>query len=297
MSRSRRYALSVADVVMVIGTPFDFRLGYGQRLSPRAKVIQIDADSSEIGHNRDVDVGINGHGGAILGQLAVALSSPLPREKWRQAVQEKETELTEKDRPFLYSDATPIHPLRLAREIQEFMEDNAIFIADGGDVVTMAASTILPTRPGSWLDPGPLGTLGVGTPFAIAAGAACPDREVVILFGDGAFGLTGFDYDTLIRFGMPVIGIVGNNSAWNQVRYGQLQKYGTERGDVANVLTPLRYDRIVEAMGGHGEYVTDPAEIRPALERARSSGKASLINVMVNRDVFSSGTVNQTMYK
>jgi len=161
----------------------------------------------------------------------------------------------------------------------------------------MAASVILPRRPGSWLDPGPLGTLGVGTPFAIAAVAACPDREAVILFGDGAFGLTGFDYDTLIRFGMPVIGIVGNNSAWNQVRYGQVQKYGTERGDVANVLTPLRYDLIVEAMGGHGEYVTEPDQIRPALERARSSGKASLINVMVDRDVFSSGTVNQTMYK
>ncbi|MFA5182899.1 MAG: thiamine pyrophosphate-binding protein [Syntrophales bacterium] len=296
MSRSRRYALSVADVVMVIGTPFDFRLGYGQRVSPEAKVIQIDLDSSEIGHNRDVDVGITGHAGAVLGQLTAALA-PSQRENWRKALQEKETELTEKDRPFLYSDATPIHPLRLAREIHEFMAEDAIFIADGGDVVTMAASIVLPRRPGSWLDPGPLGTLGVGTPFAVAAGAACPDREVVILFGDGAFGLTGFDYDTLIRFGMPAIGIVGNNSAWNQVRYGQVQKYGLEKGDVANVLTPLRYDRIVEAMGGHGEYVTEPAQIRPALDKARASGKASLINVMVNRDVFSSGTVNQTMYK
>jgi len=301
MSRSRRYALSVADVVMVIGTPFDFRLGYGQRLSREAKVIQIDLDSSEIGHNRDVDVGIAGHAGAILGQITEALSSshcaPSQRENWLKALQKKEKELSEKDQPFLHSEEIPIHPLRLAWEIQEFMAEDAIFIADGGDVVTMAASTILPRRPGSWLDPGPLGTLGVGTPFAIAAKAACPEREVVILFGDGAFGLTGFDYDTLIRFGMPVIGIVGNNSAWNQVRYGQVQKYGMEKGDVANVLTPLRYDLIVEAMGGHGEYVTEPSQIRPALERARSSGKASLINVMVNRDVFSSGTVNQTMYK
>ena len=296
MSRSRRYALSVADVVMVIGTPFDFRLGYGQRVSREAKVIQIDLDSSEIGHNRDVDVGIAGHAGAILGQITAALSLSL-RESWIKTLQKMEIELSDKDHKFLYSEAVPIHPLRLAREIQEFMSEDAILIADGGDVVTMAASVILPRRPGSWLDPGPLGTLGVGTPFAVAAKAACPDREVVILFGDGAFGLTGFDYDTLIRFGMPVIGIVGNNSAWNQVRYGQVQKYGAEKGDVANVLTPLRYDRIVEAMGGHGEYITEPSEIRPALERARSSGKASLVNVMVNRDVFSSGTVNQTMYK
>ena len=296
MSRSRRYALSVADVVMVIGTPFDFRLGYGQRLSREAKVIQIDLDGSEIGHNRDCDVGIVGHAGAILGQITAVLSQS-QRETWLKALQKVEKGLSEKDIPFLYSDAMPIHPMRLAREIQEFMAEDAIFIADGGDIVTTAASIILPQRPGSWLDTGPMGTLGVGTPFAIAAGAACPDREVVILFGDGAFGLTGFDYDTLIRFGMPVIGIVGNNSAWNQVRCCQVQKYGTEKGDVANALTPLRYDRIVEAMGGYGEYVTEPAQIRPALERARSSGKASLINVIVNRDVFSPGTINQTMYK
>ncbi|MDQ5986683.1 MAG: Acetolactate synthase large subunit IlvG [Syntrophus sp. SKADARSKE-3] len=296
MSRSRRHALSQADLVMVIGTPFDFRLGYGKRLSQDAKVIQIDIDGSEIGHNRDVDVGITGHARAVLGQIAAALMSS-KHKNWLKALREKEAELSRQDQPFLNSSAQPIHPLRLAREIQAFMAEDAIFIADGGDVVTMAASVIVPQRPGSWLDPGPLGTLGVGTPFAIAAGAACPGREIIILFGDGAFGLTGFDYDTLIRFGMPVIGIVGNNAAWNQVRYGQIEKYGSQKGDVANILTPLRYDRVVEAMGGHGEFVTEPEEIRPALERARNSGKASLINVMVDRNVFSSGTMNQTMYK
>ena len=177
------------------------------------------------------------------------------------------------------------------------MTEDAVFIADGGDVVTMSAAIVTPGRPGSWLDPGPLGTLGVGTPFAIAAKSAMPNREVIILFGDGAFGLTGFDYDTLIRFKMPVIGVVANNAAWNQVRYGQAEKYGLERGNIANILTPLRYDRIVEAMGGYGEQVTEPSQILPALERARASGKPSLINVLVDPNVFSSGTKNQTMFK
>jgi acetolactate synthase-1/2/3 large subunit len=124
-----------------------------------------------------------------------------------------------------------------------------------------------------------------------------PKTEVIVLFGDGAFGLTGFDYDTLIRFNMPVIGIVANNAAWNQVRYGQIERYGRTKGDVANILSPLRYDRIVEAMGGYGEHVTEPSQIIPALERARGSGKPSLINVMVDPNVFSSGTMKASMFK
>ena len=297
LMRSRRHALSRADVVLVIGTPFDFRLAYGKRISRDAKIIQIDLDYSELGHNRDIDIGIQGDVKAVLAQLAAAVSPPGRSDSWIEELRQIEDDLREKDRPFLDSDAVPIHPLRLAREIRDFMAEDAIFIADGGDVVTMSAGVITPCKPGRWLDPGPLGTLGVGTPFAIAAKAAMPETEVVVLFGDGAFGLTGFDYDTLVRFDMPVIGIVANNAAWNQVRYGQIERYGKVRGDAANILSPLRYDRVVEAMGGHGEHVTEPAHIRPALERARSSGKPSLINVMVDPNVFSSGTRQQSMFK
>ena len=297
LMRSRRHALSRADVVLVIGTPFDFRLAYGKRISRDAKIIQIDLDYSELGHNRDIDIGIQGDVKAVLAQLAAAVSPPGRSDSWIEELRQIEDDLREKDRPFLDSDAIPIHPLRLAREIRDFMAEDAIFIADGGDVVTMSAGVITPCKPGRWLDPGPLGTLGVGTPFAIAAKAAMPETEVVVLFGDGAFGLTGFDYDTLVRFDMPVIGIVANNAAWNQVRYGQIERYGKVRGDAANILSPLRYDRVVEAMGGHGEHVTEPAHIRPALERARSSGKPSLINVMVDPNVFSSGTRQQSMFK
>lgn len=296
-NRSRRQALAQADVILVIGTPFDFRLGYGKRIAPGGKIIQVDLDYGELGHNRDVDIGLTGDAGLILEQLTAALSSSSQSKAWLANLRKVEAERYEEDKAHLFADTMPIHPLRLAREINEFMTEDSIFIGDGGDVVTISASAIHPKRPGQWMDPGPLGTLGVGTPFAIAAKVARPDQEVVVLFGDGAFGCTGFDYDTLIRFKLPVVGVVGNNAAWNQIRFGQLDKYGPERGNIANLLNPTRYDRVVEALGGHGEHVTEPAQIRPALERARASGKPALVNVMIDPDVYSSGTKNQTMYK
>jgi acetolactate synthase-1/2/3 large subunit len=296
-NRSRRHALAGADVVLVLGTPFDFRLGYGKRLAAGARVIQVDLDYGELGHNRDVDAGIVGDAGTVLEQLTAALRPAGRAEAWLGQLRQVEAKRFEEDRPFLYSDAVPIHPLRLAREINDFLTEDTIFVGDGGDVVTISAAAIQPRRPGHWMDPGPLGTLGVGTPFALAAKVARPEAEVVVLFGDGAFGCTGFDYDTLIRFNLPVVGVVGNNAAWNQIRFGQLEKYGRPRGEVANLLAPTRYDRIVEAMGGYGEHVTEPQDIRPALERARASGRPALVNVMIDPDVFSSGTRNQTMYK
>lgn len=297
--RSRREALGRGDVILVIGTPFDFRLGYGKRLAEGAKIIQIDLEYGEIGHNRGVDIGLVGDAAAILGQLTAALGKvdAGKRRPWLEHLRQAEHKALQKELPLLNSDATPIHPLRLAREINDFLTEDTIFIGDGGDVVTISASVVQPRQPGHWLDPGPLGTLGVGMPFAIAAKVAFPKKEALILFGDGAFGFNGFEYDTALRFGLPVIGVVGNNAAWNQIRYGQINKYGTERGDTANLLAATRYDLIVAAMGGHGEHVTDPAEIRPALERARASGKASCVNVMIDPNVYSSGTMNQTMYK
>lgn len=297
LNRTRKYALSAADVVLVIGTPFDFRLGYGSRISPDAAIIQVDLDYSELCHNREVEVAINGDAGAVLEALAAGVPRAAEDKRWLQTLRSREEELSLQDIPLLDSDEVPIHPLRLAREINDFLTEDSIFIADGGDVVTTAASVIRTRKPGHWLDPGPLGTLGVGTPFAIAAKTAAPQSDVVVLLGDGAFGLTGFDYDTLIRFDMPMVGIVANNAAWNQVRYVQLQKYGPGPGDAANRLSFLRYDRIVEAMGGHGEHVTEPSRIRPALDRARASGKPACVNVEVNRDAFSASTKGMSIYK
>ncbi len=297
--RSRREALAQADAILVIGTPFDFRLAYGKRLAAGAKIVQVDLDAGEIGHNRGVDVGIAGDAAAVLGQLADAFPAGTASRRlaWLEHLRSAEQRALEKDLPYLNSDAMPIHPLRLAREINDFLTEDTIFIGDGGDVVTIGAAVIRTRRPGQWLDPGPLGTLGVGMPFALAAKVAFPRKEAFILFGDGAFGFNGFEYDTAVRFGLPVVGVVGNNAAWNQIRYGQIAKYGAARGDTANRLAATRYDRVVEALGGYGEHVERPQDIRPALERARASGRPACVNVMIDPAVYSSGTMNQTMYQ
>jgi acetolactate synthase-1/2/3 large subunit len=259
----------------------------------------VDLDYGEIGHNRGVDVGITGDSAAVLGQLTGALEKGAAERHraWLEHLRAAEKKGLERDLPSLNSDAVPIHPLRLAREINDFLTEDTIFIGDGGDVVTISAGVIQTRLPGQWLDPGPLGTLGVGMPYAIAAKVALPHKEAFVLFGDGAFGFNGFEFDTAVRFKLPVVSVVGNNAAWNQIRYGQIAHYGPGRGDLANLLAPTRYDRVVEALGGYGEHVTEPKEIRPALERARASGRPACVNVMIDPAVYSSGTMNQTMYK
>jgi acetolactate synthase-1/2/3 large subunit len=299
---TRRYAFNNADVIVIVGTPFDFRMGYGKRLSQEATVVQIDMDYRTVGKNRDVSLGLVGDVGAILGAVAQAASGRVDkgarnREPWLQALRAEEKRLQEERLPRLMRDTAPIHPLRLAHEINEFLTENSLYIGDGGDVVTFSGGVVQPKGPGLWMDPGPLGTLGVGVPFAMAAKVARPDREVVCLFGDGAFSLTGWDFETMVRFDLPFIGVVGNNSYMNQIRYGQIQKYGVERGDVGNKLGDVEYDKFAQMLGGYGEAVREPSEIRPALDRARESGKPALINVWIDQNAFAPGTMNQTMYK
>jgi acetolactate synthase I/II/III large subunit len=299
---TRRYAFKNADVIVIVGTPFDFRMGYGKRLSQDATVVQIDMDYRTVGKNRDVSLGLVGDPGAILSAVAEAASDGATggardRESWLEALREEERRAKEERLPRLMREDAPVHPLRLAHEINEFLTDNTIYIGDGGDVVTFSGGVVQPRGPGLWMDPGPLGTLGVGVPFAMAAKAARPDREVVCLFGDGAFTLTGWDFETMVRFNLPFIGVVGNNSYMNQIRYGQIQKYGEDRGDVGNKLGDVRFDLFAKMLGGYGEEVREPKDIRPALERARESGKPALINVWIDQDAFAPGTMNQTMYK
>lgn len=296
---TRRYAFNNADVILIVGTPFDFRMGYGKRLPKEATVVQIDLDYRTVGKNRDVDLGLVGDPGAILAEVTKAADGKGAgdREPWLQTLREEEKRLKEERLPRLMRDTAPIHPLRLAHEINEFLTENTMYIGDGGDVVTFSGGVVQPKGPGLWMDPGPLGTLGVGVPFAMAAKIARPDREVVCLFGDGAFSLTGWDFETMVRFDLPFIGVVGNNSYMNQIRYGQIQKYGEERGDIGNKLGDVKYDLFAKMLGGYGEEVREPKDIRPALERARESGKPSLINVWIDQDAFAPGTMNQTMYK
>jgi acetolactate synthase I/II/III large subunit len=305
--RTRGQAFTDADVIVIVGTPFDFRMGYGRRISTKLKLVQIDMDYRTVGKNRDIDLGLVGHPGAILGAVLQAASGRLKQDKrqarqqWMKKLSAAESAATDKLMPLFKSNNTPIHPYRVAWELNEFLADNTIYIGDGGDVVTISAQAVRPRRPGQWMDPGALGSLGVGTGFAIAAGLAHPDKEVLCYYGDGSFGMTAFDMETANRFGVPYIAVVGNNSAMNQIRYGQLAKYGEERGNVGNLLGDVPFGKFAEMLGGYGEEVRDPAQIAPALKRARESvhrlKRSAVINIWVDPREYAPGTKNQTMYK
>ncbi|GAA4920763.1 thiamine pyrophosphate-binding protein [Streptomonospora salina] len=299
---SRRHAFSSSDLIVIVGTPFDFRMGYGKRLSADATVVQIDLSYATVGKNRDIDLGIVGDADVVLSSVLEATSAygdngAQGRKTWLEELRQVENTALDKRAPLLGSEATPIHPYRLVSEINEFLTEDSIYIGDGGDVVTFSGQVVQPKAPGHWLDPGPLGTLGVGVPFVMATKYARPDKEVVALFGDGAFSLTGWDFETLVRFDMPFIGIIGNNSSMNQIRYGQAAKYGADRGEIGNTLGDVRYSEFAAMLGGYGEEVHTPDQIGPALRRARESGTPSLINVWIDPEVYAPGTMNQTMYK
>jgi acetolactate synthase-1/2/3 large subunit len=223
------------------------------------------------------------------------------RKAWMKELAAAEDAATEKLMPLFTSNNTPIHPYRVAYELNEFLTDNTIYIGDGGDVVTISAQAVRPRRPGHWMDPGALGSLGVGTGFALAAKLVSPQKEVLCYYGDGSFGMTAFDMETANRFGAPYIAVIGNNSAMNQIRYGQLAKYGEQRGNVGNLLGDVPFGKFAEMLGGYGEEVRDPAEIAGALRRAReavaTTGRSAVINIWVDPREYAPGTKNQTMYK
>ena len=204
---------------------------------------------------------------------------------WRDELREIEDAAEAKVQAALDSDEVPIDPQRMCREVRDWLDTlgDPIVIGDGGDIVATAAKIIPVKGEGAWMDPGPLGTLGVGMPFALATQVAHPDRRVVIVYGDGSFGLNGFEYDTAVRHGLPIVGVMGNDAAWGQMLRPQGGLYGWERL-AATELAYTRYDKVVEALGGHGELVERPEEIRPALERAAASGKPALVNVIIRQD-------------
>ena len=305
-NRTRRYAFDNADVIVIVGTPFDFRMGYGKRISEKATLVQIDMDYKTVGKNRDISLGLVGDPGAILKAVLDAATGrsdtgASKRAGWLDELRAAEQKAADKLMPLFLSEAAPIHPYRVAWEINEFLTDDTIYIGDGGDVVTISAQAVQPRGPGNWMDPGALGSLGVGTGFAMACGLAHPQKEVLCYYGDGAFGMTAFDMETANRFGAPYIAVIGNNSAMNQIRYGQISKYGEQRGNVGNKLGDVPFSKFAEMLGGYGEEVRDPGEIGSALRRAREAvrrdGKSAVINIWVDPNEYAPGTKAQTMYK
>ncbi len=282
---TRKEALTGADVVFVIGTPFDFRLNYGSEptFSAETKIVQVDIDPTELGRNRRVEVGIIADSHSALTAFADA-APRVKRDTFVSGLRAREQKRLQDLEAWTKDDSVPIHHYRLAKEMSDVANSagqDPVFIADGGNWVAMAAKIIELRQPGRWLDPGPLGCLGVGAPFAIASKVLHPERTHWVIQGDGSFGLNGMDFETAVRFKLPMVCVVGNDAAWGQIRLPQVGMFGEDKSP-ATLLAPTRYDKVVEALGGYGEHVTEPAQIRPALERAVASGTVACVNVMLD---------------
>jgi acetolactate synthase-1/2/3 large subunit len=284
LQHTRSRALKGADLVLLVGTPLDFRMKYGESINPSATLLQIEPDGTLIGRNRDVDLGLIGDTRLILAQLNDELSSDRPDwGDWLSSLRTAEAERVAKLRPVLNSDAEPMHHYRFAAAIDALAQayPSAILVGDGGDIVATVARVVRLSAPGQWLDPGPLGCLGIGVPFAIAAQALYPERRVIVISGDGSFGLNGFELETAARFGMPIVVVIGNDRGWGQIRNPQLAIYGPDRA-VATTLGDTRYERMAAMFDGHAEYVERPEELEPAMQRALASHKPAIVNALLD---------------
>jgi len=277
-SRSRGVALKGADVALVVGAPMDFRLGFGAAFGEDTEIVAIDVAEPERDHPRPPAVELYGDLTEILGGLAGGGGGDT--SAWLEEIGRVEAEKREAEREQREDPRAPLHPLRLYAELGQVIDRDAIVIGDGGDFVSYAGRVIDSYAPGCWLDPGPFGCLGAGPGYALAAKLARPDRQVVLLLGDGAFGFSGMEFDTLARHGVDVVGVMGNNGIWALEKHPMEFLYGYS---VAADLRPeTRYDLMVEALGGHGALVRSPDELRPALERAFSAGTPALVNVLTD---------------
>ena len=317
-NRSRKGALKKSDLILIFGTPFDFRLSYGQSqpiqagsqsgqsgnvmlmmsqpvINAGAKIIQVDLDGEEIGRNRTqgVDVGLIADTALALDAIARGVSDNYGARlsEWKQEIADIEEQRWAKMRAEIAEDSDPPNPLRVCDAVGKFIRPGDIVVGDGGDFVATAAYTLKPFGIGTWMDPGPLGTLGVGPGYAMAAKLAHPDKRVIIMFGDGSFGLNAMEFEAMVRQDIPVVGIIGNDAAWTQILRGQRELYGKDR-IVATTLDYTHYEKVVEAVGGHGEWVDSCADLEPALERAFASGKPALVNVKIGSSAFRQGSIS-----
>jgi acetolactate synthase-1/2/3 large subunit len=297
VTRARSTALREADLVIVVGAPLDFRLGYGEfggkdGGTPAQVVHVADAPEQIATHCAlaasaagDLTAFFAGLAGSRVGgtRLIEARASARRADDWLARLQDAVAAATAADRDLLSSDASPVHPMRVYGELNRLLDDDAVVIGDGGDFVSYAGKYIEPSRPGGWLDPGPYGCLGTGLGYAIAARIARPSSQVALLLGDGAAGFSLMDADTLVRHRLPVVMICGNNGIWGLEKHPMQALYGY---DVAADLQPMcRYDDVVRALGGAGELVTEPDQLAPALRRAFDSGVPYLVNVITDPGV------------
>jgi thiamine pyrophosphate-dependent acetolactate synthase large subunit-like protein len=274
---ARNQAWKQADLALVVGTRLNFIIGYGMppRWAPDLKIVQVDIHDEEIGRNRPVDIGIVGDAKTVLRQLidegrdALGGRAELP---WVEHLRGLDKRAQEKAAALLNSDAVPIHPLRLCKEVRDFMDRDAIIVVDGHEILNFARQSIPTFVPGHRVNAGPNGCMGVAVPFGLGAKVAKPNTQVIVLSGDGSFGFNGMEIDTMMRHKIPVLIVISNNGGWASVG-------GMSAG---RDLEFSRYDKMAEVFGAHGEFVEKPQDIRPALERANASGKPAVVNVITD---------------
>ncbi|WP_066362662.1 acetolactate synthase [Herbidospora mongoliensis] len=289
VTRARGLAFSQADLVIVAGTPLDFRLNYGwfggKDGAPLARVVHLADAASQLATHTGLAGSAAGDLSLLFWGLAAACrtASVKPRADWTTKLAEATAAAIIGDAELLSADSDPIHPMRIYGELNRQLADDAVVIGDGGDFVSYAGKYVEPRRPGNWLDPGPYGCLGTGLGYSIAARLARPSSQVVLLLGDGAAGFSLMDVDTLVRHNLPVVMICGNNGMWGLEKHPMQMLYGY---DVAADLQPqCRYDQVVTALGGGGELVTKPSEIGPALKRAFDSGVPYMVNIATDPEI------------
>jgi acetolactate synthase-1/2/3 large subunit len=280
-SRARSKALGEADVALVIGVPMDFRLGFGGVFGSETKLIAADRVEPDRPHPREVAAGLYGDLTTILSALAGAGATE--HEGWIGELRAVESAARAAEEAELTDDRTPLHPMRVYAELSRMLDRDAIVVIDAGDFGSYAGRVIDSYVPGAWLDSGPFGCLGSGPGYALAAKLARPDRQVVLLQGDGAFGFSGMEWDTLVRHGVHVVSVIGNNGIWALEKHPMEMLYGYSV--VAELRPGTRYDEVVTALGGHGELVSTPAQIRPALQRALSAGLPAVVNALTDPNV------------
>ncbi|HZP46096.1 MAG TPA: thiamine pyrophosphate-binding protein [Candidatus Binataceae bacterium] len=286
---ARNFAWKEADVVLVVGTRLNFIVGFGlpPRWSENAKFIQVDIADEEIGRNRPVEIGIVGDAKMVLRQLIDEAGKPFPRNhEWLEVLRSQDTRAQEKAVALLNSNSKPIHPLRLCREVRDFMDRDAILVVDGHEILNFARQSIPIHAAGHSVNAGPNGCMGVAVPFGLGAKVAKPNTQVIVLSGDGSFGMNGMEIDTMVRHNIPALIVISNNGGWA----------GVGGMDAGRDLGFSRYDKMAEVFGAYGEFVERPEEIRPALERAAASGKPAVVNVVTDPHARSS-TVSFANYR
>jgi acetolactate synthase-1/2/3 large subunit len=287
VTKARSRALATADLVVVVGTPLDFRLGYGvfggkDEGSRPAQVVHVADSPGQLAQHAELAGSVSGDLSAVLRGLLAGLDGAdlSVWSAWVADLQAAVGEATARDAELLGAQADPIHPARIYGELVGRLADDAVVIGDGGDFVSFAGKYVEPKRPGGWLDPGPYGCLGAGLGAAIAARLARPSAQVVLLLGDGAAGFSLMDVDTLVRHRLPVVMVMGNNSAWGLEKGPMQMIYGYDVA--ADLGQQTRYDEVVRALGGAGETVWDPRRIGPALDRAFAADAPYLVNVITD---------------